>query len=168
MLIVAGVLVVYGVIAVLHQRAVWPFNVTPKVSSSESSWTKALVRDVPADCAQAVEWTVIPLDRLPGRPVALADYGLSPEHLAPYVEPTHSWTDDREARLRTLLEAAIHPGRALLVYRVRGTLDTTGVTVKCTPVAALYPDTLIATPKIHACHMSESGSTSANTSLPQH
>jgi len=149
MLIVAGVLVVYGVLAVMHGGTFWPFNFLQS-SSIESSWTKVLVRDVSADHVRAVRWGKVPLNSLPGRPVGLADHGLNPERLIPYVEPSHTWTEERVAQLRALLKSALRSGRVLVLYRVHGSLDEKGVSVTCTPVAILRQETIVTAPKVRA------------------
>lgn len=163
MLIGAGVLVVYGVLAVMSGGTFWPFTVIPQASWSGSTWTKVLVRDVPPEDADAVQWKTTSLDSLPGRPVALADYDLAPERLAPYVDPSQTWTDEQEAQLRAVLEPALRSNHALLLYRVRGSLPENGVSVSCTPVVILRSDTLVTAPEIRARDTSRSEGSRVDT-----
>ena len=115
---------VQAVLCATHDGEMWPLSIYPMFSSAGRPWTRVVVRDVTD--VPAPRSGPLALDDLPGRPVALAPLGISPNDLAALLGGPDAVTDrETIATLRRLLAAPLRD-QSLLVVRVSGRLDRGG------------------------------------------
>lgn len=137
----------YALLVATHEGEFWPFSIFPMFSQAGKPWTRALVREIPADTV-AWSWEPYDPDHLPGTPYPLAPQGISAIDLSNLITNTRRWDAEQVAVLRSLLRAD-GLDRALLVIRARGAIpeqDTVQITWE--PFAIVTPDTTWLHPRL--------------------
>ncbi|MBB4070129.1 hypothetical protein GGQ18_002737 [Salinibacter ruber] len=140
--IVGGVLVVYALLVATHLGEFWPFSIYPMFSQAGNPWTRAMVREMPSQTdPDTLSWDAVSLQSLPGASYPLAPKGINQNDVANYVSKTDQWSDERVQGLRSLFTKGRSLSAPLLVFRVRGELNSDSVGVAATPVLLFAPDT---------------------------
>jgi hypothetical protein len=145
--IVGATLLVYALLVATHLGEFWPFSIYPMFSQAGDPFTRAVVREVPDDSAEAL-WSAVPLDRLPGAPFSTVEHGLSQNDIANYVSKTTAWTPQRLRGFRSLFARTHDFQRPLLVMKVRGTPVGDSVSIEAIPVLLLERDTTRFAPSV--------------------
>ena len=146
--VIAGVLVIYGLLVGFHEGEFWPFSIYPMFSQAGHPWTRALVRDLPETPPPEDLWQVTDFEGMPGEPLALVPRGLWQNDLANFVSKTKVWDRARIDGLRTMLGTGDLRQRTLLVMKMQGRLDGDDVTITATPFMLLTPDSVAFNPNL--------------------
>ena len=149
-IVLLGVLLIYGVLVATHRGEFWPFSIYPMFSSAGGTWTRVVVRDVTGDSLDSFPQRAMSLQHLPGRPVPLDEVGVpaSQNDLAVFMEEGEGWSAARREVLHSFFLGHAS-NRHLLLYRVTGRLGDYGVVeVWADPVALIMDDTLLINTKL--------------------
>lgn len=132
-------LLVYAALVATHLGEFWPFSIYPMFSQAGQPWSRTAVVDVSEyGDSEWSEWRSVPVDSLPGTPVALDELGVDPIDLANFISKTRSWDDERVEALNRMFRVENLGERRLLVMRVRGSMDERdSVIVRFEPTVAL-------------------------------
>ena len=113
---------VYAVLVATHLGEFWPFSIYPMFSQAGNPWSRAIVLDV-SETGEAISWESVDENNLPGKPIAVPEYGVDPIDLANYVSKTERWDDNRVNGLRSMFRADDLEDQSLLVMRARGEMN---------------------------------------------
>jgi hypothetical protein len=147
LLLLSATLLAYGVLVSTHLGEFWPFSIFPMFSKAGGAWSRAIVRDVPAD--GGVSWeSMAAASSLPGEPFPLLDHGMNAIDLSHFVWTEEAWDSTRLDQLHRLF-APYQAEHRLLVVRVDGrTDDGDSVVIAFTPLALLTADAVELNPRL--------------------
>lgn len=145
--LLAGTILVYGLLVATHQGEFWPFSIYPMFSQAGNPWTRSLVRDVTND---SPSWSVKTKAELPGSTFAMNEVGINQNDLANFISKTENWSEQQVKGLRKYFEEKLEQ-QSLMIYKVQGKLSevkSDSVVVTYTPFIYLRSDTTIFNPRL--------------------
>ena len=117
-------------------------------SQAGNPWSRAIVLDV-SETGDNLLWERVSENDLPGKPIAVPDYGVDPIDLANFVSKTERWDDARVEGLRSMFRANDLAEQHLLVMRARGEMnDSDSVLVYFEPYVILNSSGAILNPEL--------------------
>ncbi len=143
---------VYALLVATHLGEFWPFSIYPMFSQAGNPWNRSIVRDmseVALDQEDAIAWSAVDANHLPGKPVALTDHGVDPIDLANFVSKTEAWDDARVEGLRNMFRANELNGQQLLVFRGGGAMnEADSVVLHFEPYVLLHENGALVNPSL--------------------
>lgn len=131
--------VVFGTTVSTHLGEFWPFSIYPMFSSAGNPWTRAIVQEVGADETAALAWQPVAASGLPGETLPLTRHGISQNDLSDLLGRTSQWTDRHTRTVASMFDRVELDGSHLIVYRVGGTLHSSGVDIIAVPWILIRP-----------------------------
>lgn len=136
--VILSVLLVYVLAVATNLGEFWPFSIYPMFSQGGRTWTRSLVREMPA--SDQVDWTPSSLENLPGAPFSVRSNGVDPIDLANFVSKTLVWDSVRVSALEKMMFEGRTPDKSLMIFKVQGRLTgRDGVDVSATPWVLISP-----------------------------
>jgi len=123
----------YVALIATHGGEFWPFSVYSMFAASAGRpWQRALVRVVGG--AAPTCRAGCSLGALPGSALPLSEHGIPQNDLSSLVQRAERWSDD-DVRTLGAMFGSLPCREALVVLRVRGSLEGAGLSATATPVA---------------------------------
>lgn len=140
--ILSVVMVVQATLLATHEGEFWPFSIYPMFSKAGREWSRVVVRDV-SGLTPEQYWRTTDLPSLPGRQVALRQFGGETIDASDFVHKTAEWTDSRRQAFVKLIGQEKAGDALWLAFRVRGRLSDDSVAVAAHPLFLIHRGNII-------------------------
>ncbi|MFA5669174.1 MAG: hypothetical protein WC967_08015 [Balneolaceae bacterium] len=141
MSILFAILFAYASLVATHEGEFWPFSIYPMFSQAGNPWTRSFVRDV-SDELRPIESSIQTEQELYGKPFVLNSIGVHQNDLSNFLSKNNEWTPTRKQAVRNYFKNELDTKR-LVIYKVRGELESGKVAMIYEPFMYLNADTTI-------------------------
>ena len=139
--ILLAILFAYISLVATHKGEFWPFSIYPMFSQAGNPWTRSLVRDITQEL-HPIESTIQTKDEIYGVPFVLNSIGVHQNDLSNFLSKNKEWTPTKKQAIRTYFKNELNT-KKIIIYKVRGELDSGSAAVTYKPFIYLTADTTI-------------------------